>query len=212
MKRYSVRAASGEANGKSAGELDWSTATCLTDFAFPWETTPAAATEFRALWSRERLYFRFDCRDDDLVLSSGATEKERVLGSDRVEIFLTPDLGLQPYFCLEMAPSGDSYVYRARTYRQFDDAFAIAGLEVTSKIEGERSRYRVEGSLPLTALGELGVLKADAREFFAGLYRAEFSRTPDGGVHFGWMSWVDPQTPKPDFHVPGSFGVFELVD
>ena len=208
MKRYLVRAASGQREG----ELDWSAATCLTDFAFPWETTPAAPTEFRALWSSERLHFRFDCRDDDLVLGSGATEKERVLGSDRVEIFLAPDLGLEPYFCLEMAPSGDSYVYRARTYRQFDDAFAIAGLEVASSILDERSRYRVEGSLPLAALRELGVLKADARELFAGVYRAEFSRKPEGGVHFGWMSWVDPKTPMPDFHVPSSFGVFELCD
>lgn len=208
MKRYLVRAV----GGGGVGEVAWSTATCLTDFAFPWETTPAAPTEFRALWSSERLYFRFDCRDDDLVLGQGATEKERVLGSDRVEIFLAPDLGLQPYFCLEMAPSGDSYVYRARTYRQFDDAFAIAGLEVRSEILDERSRYRVEGSVPLAALRELGVLKADAREFFAGVYRAEFARKADGGVHFGWMSWVDPQTLKPDFHVPSSFGVFELCD
>lgn len=208
MKRYQVRAASRE----SEGELNWPSATCLTDFAFPWETTPAAPTEFRALWSEERLHFRFDCRDDDLVLGVGATEKERVLGSDRVEIFLAPDLGLEPYFCLEMAPSGDSYVYRARTYRQFDDDFAIAGLKVTSTISEERSRYRVEGSLPLAALRELGVLKAGARELFAGVYRAEFSRKPSGDVHFGWMSWVDPQTPKPDFHVPSSFGVFELCE
>lgn len=208
MKRYPVNAASNEGQR----ELDWSTATCLSDFAFPWEVTQVAPTEFRALWSNERLYFRFDCRDDDLVLGSGASEKERVLGSDRVEIFLAPDLGLEPYFCLEMAPSGDSYVYRARTYRQFDDAFAIAGLELRSEILDERSRYRVEGSVPLAALRELGVLKADAREFFAGVYRAEFSRQPDGGVHFGWMSWVDPQTPKPDFHVPSSFGVFELCE
>lgn len=208
MKRYSVR----QASRGGEGQLDWSTATCLSDFAFPWEETPAAPTEFRALWSSERLHFRFDCRDDDLVLGGGATEKERVLGSDRVEIFLTPDLGLDPYFCLEMAPSGDSYVYRARSYRQFDDAFALSGLELTSSISDERSRYRVEGSLPLAALRELGVLKAETREFFAGVYRAEFSREPDGGVHFGWMSWVDPQTPTPDFHVASSFGVFALVD
>jgi hypothetical protein len=55
-------------------------------------------------------------------------------------------------------------------------------------------------------------LKAGTREFFAGVYRAEFSRKPRGDVHFGWMSWVDPQTPKPDFHVASSFGVFELCD
>jgi len=204
MKRYPVQAAN--------GGLDWSLAACLTDFSFPWEATAPAPTEFRALWTPERLHFRFDCRDDGLVLGAGATEKERVLGSDRVEIFVAPDLGLSPYFCLEMAPSGDTYGYRARTYRKFDDDFAWQGLELSHRVERERNRYQVEGSLPLASLRELGVLKADAKEFFAGLYRAEFSPRPDGGVHFGWMSWVDPQTATPDFHVPSSFGVLELCD
>lgn len=202
MKRYPVRAFN--------GALDWSAATCLTDFAFPWEATPAAPTEFRALWSNERLHFRFDCTDETLLLGAGATAKDRVLGSDRVEIFFTPDLGLNPYFCVEMAPNGDAYGYRARTYRKFDDAFAFQGLELATQLSG--ANYWVEGSLPLSTLRELGVLKAGAREFFAGLYRAEFSRLPDGSVHPGWMSWVDPQTPQPDFHLPSSFGVLELVD
>lgn len=202
MKRYPVQAAH--------GVIDWSRATCLTDFGFPWEATTPAPTEFRALWSPERLHFRFDCRDDELVLGAGDTEKERLLGSDRVEIFFTPDLGLSPYYCLEMAPSGDTYGYRARTYRQFDDDFSWQGLELAHGVDG--NRYWVEGRLPLASLRELRVLKADAKEFFAGVYRAEFSHLPNGEVHFGWMSWADPKTATPDFHVPGSFGVFELCD
>jgi len=200
MKRYPVQAAK--------GAIDWSAATCLSDFTFPWEETAPAPTEFRALWTPERLHFRFDCRDRDLVLGAGESEKERVLGSDRVEIFVTPDLGLSPYFCLEMSPSGDRYGYRARSYRKFDDTFAWQGLELQHGIEDER--YCVEGSLPLACLRELGVLKPGAHEFFAGLYRAEFSHRADRSVHFGWMSWVDPQTAKPDFHVPSSFGMLEL--
>jgi hypothetical protein len=202
MKRYLVHAA-------RAG-VDWSIASCLSDFSFPWEETAAAPTEFRALWTPERLHFRFDCVDQDLVLGTGRTEKERVLGSDRVEVFVAPDLQLAPYFCLEMAPSGERYGYRARSYRQFDDDFEFQGLQLNATIAGER--YTVEGSLPLASLRELGVLPAGARELFAGVYRAEFSRRPGGGVHFGWMSWVDPNTEKPDFHVPSSFGVLELCD
>jgi hypothetical protein len=44
-----------------------------------------------------------------------------------------------------------------------------------------------------------------------GVYRAEFSHLPSGGVHFGWLSWLQPITEKPDFHVPSSFGVWELL-
>jgi hypothetical protein len=199
MKRYPVRGVS--------GAVDWSVATPLTDFGFPWESKTPPSTELRALASDERLHFRFDCLDDDLVLGAGNTAKERVLGSDRVEIFLTPGLELNPYFCLEMAPNGDVYGYRARTYRKLDDDFQWRGLELATNITG--ARYTVEGSLPLTTLRELGVLKPGARELLAGLYRAEFSHSAEG-VHFGWMSWVDPRTELPDFHVPSSFGVLEL--
>jgi hypothetical protein len=202
MKRYQVHAA--------RGGVDWSRAVCLNDFRFPWEVTAEAATEFRALHTAERLCFRFDCVDEDLVLGQGATEKERVLGSDRVEIFMTPDLSLNPYFCLEMAPNGDTYGYRARSYREFDDDFQWQGLELSSRIAG--SRYTVEGSLPLSTLRELGVLAPGARQLLAGVYRANFSHLPNGDVRRGWMSWLDPKTVKPDFHVPSSFGAFELID
>jgi hypothetical protein len=201
MKRYPVHAVS--------GGVDWSQAACLSDFRFPWETTAPAPTEFRALHTATRLCFRFDCIDLDLVLGQGATEKERVLGSDRVEIFMTPDLELNPYFCLEMAPNGDRYGYRARTYRDFDDDFQWQGLELSCHVAG--TLYTVEGSLPLATLRELGVLRRGERQLRAGVYRAQFSHLPEGGVHRGWMSWLDPETVKPDFHVPSSFGMFELM-
>jgi hypothetical protein len=200
MKRYPVHGVS--------GAVDWSVARPLTDFSFPWEPTAPPPTELRMLASDQRLHFRFGCIDEDLVLGAGNTAKERVLGSDRVEIFLTPGLELNPYFCLEMAPNGDVYGYRAHSYRKFDDDFQWQGLELTTNITG--SRYTVEGSLPLATLRELGVLKAGVNELLAGIYRAEFSHSPAGAVHHGWMSWVDPRTEVPDFHVPSSFGVLEL--
>jgi hypothetical protein len=57
----------------------------------------------------------------------------------------------------------------------------------------------------------LNVLKPGSREFFAGIYRAEFSHSPDGTIHSGWMPWVNPQTARPDFHVPASFGMLEFT-
>ncbi len=201
MKRYPVRA--------SQGVIDWSVATRLSDFSCPWQATKPAPTEFRALHDEQRLRFRFDCVDH-VVLGAVKTRKSACSAPIRVEIFLTPDLALTPYFCLEMAARGEVYGYRAETYRKFDDAFEWQGLQL--EVSGEGSRYSVAGSLPLTTLRELRVLKPGTHDFFAGLYRAEFSRLPDGSVHRGWMSWVDPRTAKPDFHVASSFGVFELVD
>lgn len=199
MKRYLVR-----------NKSDWSEADILRDFAFAWETKHTPQTEFRALHDGERLRFRFDCVDDDLVLAEGATAKDRVIDSDRVEIFFAPDLTLKPYYCLEMSPRGDILPYQATFYRQMDWDWQCEGLEVSAHIE--KGRYTVTGSLPLNTLRTLKVLKPGSREFFAGLYRAEFHHLADGTIHSGWMPWVNPRTDAPDFHVPASFGVLEFAE
>jgi hypothetical protein len=189
---------------------DWTQAEVLTDFSFPWENREAPVTEFRALWDDEYLHFRFDCIDHDLVLGQGVTVKERVLDSDRVEIFLTPDLSLTPYYCFEMSPRGEVLTYRARHHRQFDWDWTCPDFQLSGSIDSPR--YRVEGRLPLTMLREWGVIKTGTRDFFAGVYRGEFSHRPDGSIQPGWMPWVNPQTGRPDFHVPESFGVFEMLE
>lgn len=189
--------------------LDWQTAVCLRDFTFPWENTPAPQTEFRALWDDEKLYFRFVCVDEDLVLGSGETLKERVLGSDRVELFFAPDLNLTPYYAFEMSPRAEALVYAGQFYRQFDWEWACPELTLEAEING--ATYHVQGSLPLATLRRLGILKPDSMAIHVGVYRAEFSHQADGSIHSGWMPWVNPQTERPDFHVPASFGVFELV-
>ncbi len=114
MKRYLVRST---AHPES---LDWSTANCLVDFTFPWEERPAPHTEFRALWSDSHFHFRFDCLDYDLVLGEGNDAKEKVTGSDRVEIFLAPSLDLNPYYGLEMDPRGEGLAYSIRYHRRMN--------------------------------------------------------------------------------------------
>lgn len=199
MKRYLVK-----------NTTDWSAATVLSDFSFAWETTRAPQTEFRAMHDGKQLRFRFDCVDADLVLAEGETAKDRVIDSDRVEIFFAPDLHLKPYYCLEMSPRGDILPYKASFYRQMDWDWRCDGLEVSAQIG--QGRYTVSGSLPLQTLRALGVLKPDSREILAGLYRAEFYHLTNGTIHPGWMPWVNPRTETPDFHVPASFGILALAE
>jgi hypothetical protein len=204
MKHYPIHRTSGPT-------LDWSRAVCLTDFSLPWNVDlHPAATEFRALWDEEALHFCFDCIDHDLVLDDSATLKERVLDSDRVEIFFTTDLALAPYYGFEMSPRAEALIYKARHYREIDFDWTCPTLKLAAEIQGEH--YTVSGSLPWSTLQEMGVIQKDARQLFAGVYRADFSREADGSLRRLWMPWVDPQTERPDFHVPGSFGVFELMD
>lgn len=190
-------------------EPDWANARPLRAFAFPWEDRPAPFTEFRALWNDTRLHFRFECEDADLVLADGATPAERALGSDRVEIFLTPDLSLRPYFCFEMDPRGNVLQYRASFHRQFDRDWSCPGLEIHTSLEA--ARYSVTGSLLMADLRAWQVLKPGSSEILAGIHRAEFSHRADGGIHPGWMTWAAPLSEKPDFHIPSAFGILELV-
>lgn len=205
MKLYPVRRHFGDSS-----LLGWEQAVPLLDFSSPWGLEVPLRTEFRALWDAERLHFRFDAWDDTPTLGAGAVLKERVLDSDRVEIFLTPDLSLRPYYCLEMSPGGEALVYRASFYREMDWEWSLPGLHV----QGEMTAwgYRVEGSLPLAGLRDLSVLGADGRRMLAGLFRADFCREADGTLRRTWLPWVPPGTERPDFHVPEAFGMLELVD
>jgi len=179
----------------------------LDDFRFPWLDRPCPRTEFRAVHDGERLHFRFDVDDEDLVLGDSPDPGQAALGSDRVELFFAPDPELsRPYYGAEMDPAVRVYDYRARYHREFDDAWSFRSLDFRSEIR--RGGYAVSGSLALAELAELGCLSDGV--IVVGVYRAEFSHAPDGAIVEDWISWIDPGTETPDFHVPGSFGRFRL--
>ena len=60
----------------------------VEQFFFPWTEMEAPETVFRALWDDGLFCFRFEVVDHDVVLGEGADAMEKVIGSDRVEIFL----------------------------------------------------------------------------------------------------------------------------
>jgi hypothetical protein len=91
--------------------------------------------------------------------------------------------------------------------------------------------YVVEGRIPLASFEALGFprLRPGVKIRF-GMYRAEFSHDRSGrpvvqreSIHNlgrqldgpppieAWMSWIDPKTEEPDFHVPTSLGWLEIV-
>lgn len=191
---------------KHMNNLDLDGADLLNRFSFPWSDRETPRTEFRAVWNEEIVRFRFEVDDDDLVLDSARDRDQAILGSDRVELFFARDAGLlEPYFGLEIDPRGWVYAYEARYYRRFDASWSLPNLHVNG--EFFPGGYAVEGFIPVKSLRDMGCWHETG--LHVGVYRAEF-RHGEEGVEQDWISWVHPRTRKPDFHVPASFGRFEL--
>jgi hypothetical protein len=203
MKEYAVHPCAPGTNSP-----DWPNVTALTDFSFPWTDSPTPATAFRAALYDDTFHFRFEILDQDIVLGDAPTTREKVLASDRAEIFFAADPNLASYYCLEIDPRGLVFDYHMRFYRQMDDAWSCLGLQITANILPHG--YEITGHLPLQTLRDIGVLKPASNRIIAGLYRAEFSHAPDNSTIQDWISWIDPQTDHPDFHVPTSFGTLLL--
>lgn len=186
------------------GALDdaaWRDAALERSFSFPWQEREAPSTAFRALADDSRLYFAFRVEDADVVVDPGDDERAVARG-DRVELFFTPDDLLEDYICLEIDPRGRVLDYRASYYRKFDRAWDLPELDVAAALTGDG--YVVEGAIPLEALPV-----SPSGELLTGVFRAEYSHRPGGEPLAEWISWVQPDSDEPDFHIPSAFGVFQ---
>ena len=184
-------------------------------FNYPWETDTAPKTTFKAGADAEFFYFSFVVVDADVVvLDEPIGERETVDAEDRVELFFSPsaidnpvDYKLPTYYAVEVDPVGRVHDYSVVYYRDIDSEWGLKSLKASGKLI--RNGYSVEGRIALNELKELALLKSNGN-MMTGAYRAEFSK-PSDDLITQWISWVDPETVVPDFHVQSSFGNFRFV-
>jgi len=212
-----------------ADEPAWMQAVVNRRFALPWKRAKAPKTEFRALCDGMHLFFTFRVQDADTVVLDHLRDELDVVLEDRVEVFLGRDDQMQDYYCFEVDARGRVYDYRGSYYRRLEAKWQCMGLETRGVLLP--GGYEVEGRIPLESLVALGfpALRPGVK-IRGGLYRAEFSHDrsgrpiePQTSVHnLGrkaegpppveeWISWVDPKTRDPDFHVPASLGWLKVV-
>ncbi len=212
-----------------AQERVWGKAAADKRFVFPWKQAKAPKTEFRALCDGTSLYFTFRVQDADIVVLDQLRDEQDQVFEDRVEVFLALDDQMKDYYCIEVDSRGRVYDYRGSYYRKLDANWRFEGLQ--TKAAPLPKGYEVEGRIPLESLTALGfpVIRPGVR-IRCGLYRAEFSHDRSGrpveqqeSVHNPgrkldgpppieeWISWVDPKTREPDFHVPASLGWLDFV-
>jgi len=183
----------------------------VSDFHSPWSDLPFGLTRFCAIADSAWFYFAFEATDSLLVARPFVQESD-VASGDRVEIFLSGDSTLNTYYCLEMGPYGDVLDYRATYYRQFDDTWDLPDLAVVAQaIPGG---YAVEGRIPLGFLRGLSgdTLTTGNFTVHMGLYRAEYHKAHTEADPVQWLTWIEPNTTEPDFHVPTSFHPIEIQE
>ncbi|THU37089.1 endoxylanase [Niastella caeni] len=187
---------------------DWNKANQLTDFSFPWEVEKAPVTSFAALWDGDWLYCLYQVKDDSVITLVNKNDKLEVGACDRVEIFMTPDSTMTPYYCLEMDATGRVLDYRASYYRKMDYSWKWPNEQLIIKTSAIKDGYIVEVAISIQSLKELGLLRNN--RILAGLFRAERNNLREGKAGLRWISWLKPNSAKPDFHIPSAFGVLVL--
>lgn len=178
---------------------------------FPWETTPAPMTVFKAFHDKEYFYFSFETEDTNVVIAETITKEIDIAREDRVELFFAQapidkplaDGSFPNYFALEMDYKGRTLSIKADSQKNRDHEWNMNTLETL----GSRTEkgYILEGRIALAELQELGVINDNKMQ--TGVYRAEFS-TVNGEEIMQWITWIDPKTEKPNFHINSSFGTF----
>lgn len=192
----------------SSVEIPWESAIVLKDFSYPWEDDNPPELSFRALYDADKFYFKYEVEDALVLTYVDTNDKMEVVNSERVEIFFQVDDKLETYYCLEMDPLARVLDYKAAHYRNMTFDWEWPDKELVVATKKTANGYELEGSITLQSLRDLGILKGNT--IHAGLYRGECVKLEGDKAILRWISWVDPKTPEPDFHVASSFGKFIL--
>ncbi|MFY0714888.1 endoxylanase [Seonamhaeicola sp. NFXS20] len=212
MKLYNVKCIKDNTlviNGSGDSPL-WNEAYILTDFISPWDTKNPKKIEFRSLWDSKNLYFYFKVFDNEIYIDTKDNTKQSISKSDRVELFFKIDDKLNPYYCLEIDPTSrilDFIAYPERKF-EFDWQWPKNNLLVKSEIKNDF--FTVEGSITLTSLHNFKLINNN--KIKTGIYRAKYNKNENSQYEPVWISWVNPKTKQPNFHVPQSFGELNLLE
>ncbi|MBS7231048.1 endoxylanase [Flavobacterium psychroterrae] len=186
----------------------WENANCLTDFSSPWDKNPISKIEFRALHDLENFYFNFRVFDTDVFIDKKDNSFDSIGNSDRVELFFRTNESLNPYYCLEIDTSGRIMDFKAHPDKDFDFNWNWPKNEIEVKTSKDEISFIVEGRISIQSLKDLNLIKNNALE--AGVFSAKFSLAENLQYEPTWISWVDPNTETPNFHIASSFGKFIL--
>lgn len=187
----------------------WEKAEILTDFVSPWDELNPGKIEFKALWDTENIYFCYIVHDDIVHIDRQDDSVDSIGESDRVEIFFRTDELLNPYYCLEIDPTSRIMDFKASPAKKFDFDWNWPENDIWIKSHISESYFVVEIAITIQSLKNFHLIKDNGIE--AGLYRAKYKKQQNNLYEPTWITWVNPNTETPNFHVASSFGTLTLL-
>ncbi len=194
----------------SADEAAWSTAAAV-------EWGPAKyRTRFRALWSDEGLFLRFDATDPD-PWHTMTRRDDHLWDEEVVEIFLDPGRAGRDYYELEISPANvvcEVRMIAPSPNKKQDFAWDLAGLLTRATLRRDAADRTTgwtataflpwPGLAPLPSAAHVAVPPAPGDRWRFNLFRIERPGGPQapekGVVAAAWSP-----TGEPSFHVPRAF-------
>jgi len=165
---------------------------------------PARQTQVRVLWSNETLYLRFECRYREIFVfedSEPNGRRDHLWDRDAAEAFLQPDSSRPQFYReIEVAPNGmwiDLDIFPGGS------TDLKSGLQRSVAVNPQSHTWVAELAIPMTTL----TAQFDPSKIWrANFYRIEGSKEPRA-----YLAWQPTGSPRPNFHVPRSFGTLRFT-
>ena len=195
--------------GKRDHQL-WDKAMTLTDFCSPWDSKKPSQITFKALWDYEKLFFSFTVLDSSIHIEKKDDSIDSINNSDRVELFFRPDNSMNPYYCLEMDTEARLMDFIAYPNKNLDFSWNWPKNDIILKSSVQEDSFTVEGSISIRSLTDFNLIKNNKIE--TGIFRAKYAANNKGDFEPTWITWINPNTETPNFHIASSFGILILKE
>ncbi len=177
----------------------------------------APRTEFKAAYDDAALFLIFRVEDRFVRAVAGA-HQDPVCRDSCVEFFFSPGTDVDGgYFNLEMNCGGTMLFHFQRVPRKDPQPMPESACRRVSIAHSMPARVDPELPGPVTWVVEyrlplevLAGYREVAKPAPGVEWRANFYKCADDTSHPHWLTWAPVSRPKPDFHVPDSFGVLEF--
>jgi alpha-galactosidase len=180
---------------------EWQNAVPVT-FCADWQgknADPARETQVRALWSRQTLFLRFECRYREINIFNDSDpngRRNQLWDRDVAEAFLQPDPRRERYYTeFEISPNG-MWIDLNISPGTLDDLHS--GMQRSVALDPRTQIWAAELAIPMHSLTP----QFDP----TGVWRVNFFRIEGKQEPRFYSAWQPTHTPKPNFHVPHAFG------